>query len=278
MLTRPVFPPSPRRSSIRVLLATLGFAVGGAPSAFAATDTAPELVLLGDRRVNFNRYSDGNYTMASLVRDFGNLSEVAPEETARHVIEKQALKLTLKAGALTEGGFIGVTKLKPSDECTFEFRVRFAPDFEWTKGGKLHGLSGGKGYAGGQSAADGKGWTVRVMWGAKGRLYPYVYHPDMPGKYGDTFGSTLAYAKPGQWYSIKYYIKVNTGEQRDGVLRIDIDGKTAFEKTDLRFATVDGYHAVDQLRWSCFFGGSGDDWRPTRDNVIHFDDFRLKLH
>lgn len=232
----------------------------------------------GDRRVNFDQYPDGPYTDANLVRDFGNIFEVSPDEIARHQIEKGALKLTLKAGALTEGGFIGVTKLDPHDEYTFSFRVKFAPDFEWVKGGKLHGLSGGKGYAGGQSAADGKGWSVRVMWGAKGRLYPYVYHPDMPGKYGDTFGSTLAFAKPDQWYSITYYIKTNTRDRRDGVLRIDIDGKTLLEKTDLRFATVEGYHAVDQLRWSCFFGGSGDDWRPTKDNVIHFDDFRLNRH
>jgi len=44
-----------------------------------------------------------------------------------------------------------------------EYKVKFQEGFEWTKGGKLPGIGGGKVYAGGSDVSAGDGWFSRPV-------------------------------------------------------------------------------------------------------------------
>jgi hypothetical protein len=62
------------------------------------------------------------------------------------------------------------------------YTVRFAADFDWVKGGKLPGLSGGPANVSGGRPADGtNGFSARLMWRKDGRGEAYVYHKNQKG-------------------------------------------------------------------------------------------------
>ncbi|AHF91427.1 hypothetical protein OPIT5_15560 [Opitutaceae bacterium TAV5] len=161
--------------------------------------------------------------------------------------------------------------LPPSDEATAEYRVRFEPDFHWTSGGKLPGLSGGTGATGGRPNPD--GLTARYMWKPGGRLILYLYHSEQRGRYGDGIRLDHALLRPGEWHTLRQRIKLNTPGQPDGELQVWIDGKLAFNRTDMRWRSADQTWQINRFYFSTFHGGASDDYRPDRDNHIDFDDF-----
>ncbi|EIP97729.1 hypothetical protein OpiT1DRAFT_02176 [Opitutaceae bacterium TAV1] len=161
--------------------------------------------------------------------------------------------------------------LPPADEATAEYRLRFEPDFQWTAGGKLPGLSGGTGATGGRPNPD--GLTARYMWKPGGRLILYLYHSEQRGRYGDGIRLDAPPLEPGKWHTLKQRIKLNTPGQPDGELQIWINGKLALNRTDMRWRNAGQTWQIDYFYFSTFHGGASDDYRPNRDNHIDFDDF-----
>ena len=51
-------------------------------------------------------------------------------------------------------------------------------------------------------------------------------------------GDGLGHLENNRWYCIEQYARLNTPGQNDGVLRGWVDGKLAFEKTDIRMRDV----------------------------------------
>ncbi|MBC8010529.1 MAG: carbohydrate binding domain-containing protein [Burkholderiales bacterium] len=250
----------------------------------------------GDRSVYFTNHTNGfTYDLGKMLGDFGNVTKkdgndtYSASEIDRTLISSNGLRVRLLDNMLDDGGMVANTDIVPGSEYTLSYRVKFADGFKWTLGGKLHGLSGGNGYAGGMTKTyglpgnDGRGWSVRVMWGVNGRLYPYVYHANQPTQYGDTFNGVdlISNAADDTWYRIKIYVKVNTGSNPNGILKIYVTEASQstdverFSRTTLRFATEPDFHNVNQLRWSCFFGGGEDSWKPDGDQYVYFDDFIL---
>ena len=58
-----------------------------------------------------------------------------------------------------------------------------------------------------------------------------------------------------RWYCIEQYVKMNTPAVNDGVLRAWVDGRLAFEKTDLRFRDVDSLK-VEEVWMNVYHGGT----------------------
>ncbi|MGV3485980.1 MAG: polysaccharide lyase [Planctomycetaceae bacterium] len=157
------------------------------------------------------------------------------------------------------------------EEIYFRYYLRLADDWNQTiEGGKMPGISGTYGRSGwGGRKSDGTtGWSARGTFfltlpksNPLGGLHPigtYCYHADMQGQYGDIWlwqKGYRGYLEKNRWYAVEQYLKLNNPSKKDGVLRAWVDGRPAFEKTDIRFRVNDQLK-IEQVWMNLYHGGS----------------------
>ncbi len=163
------------------------------------------------------------------------------------------------------------------EEVYLRYDIMFDEDWRHaTSGGKLPGFGGTYGRAGwGGRPVDGSdGWSARGLFDSRAggdstEIGFYCYHADMKGKYGSHFEFTPKLVH-GRWHTVKMHCKLNTpgvdgGRGRnDGVLRGWIDGRLAFEKTDLRFRDVASLK-IENIWMNVYHGGA----TPVPNQDIH---------
>jgi hypothetical protein len=165
------------------------------------------------------------------------------------------------------------------EEIYFRYYLRFGDDWDPAGGGKLPGISGTYGRAGwGGRRVNGRdGWSARGNFRRWRDGYTpigyYCYHADMRGRYGSVWTwdkDDLGYLANNKWYCVEQYVKLNTPGHNDGIMRGWIDGKPAFEKTDVRMRDVDNLK-IEMVWVNIYHGGT----RPARtedhlyiDNVV----------
>jgi hypothetical protein len=148
-------------------------------------------------------------------------------------------------------------------------------DFEFVKGGKLHGLGGGSATTGGQAVVP-DGWSVRLMWRRNGIPNLYVYHQDrLPDSDGTNYPAVNFGLTTNVWYRIDLQVKMNSvATQNDGAATLYIDGIKRAEATNLRL-TGDNTVQIDKFLFSTFYGGDDPAWKPQHTNFIEFDNFSV---
>ncbi|EDM73661.1 hypothetical protein PPSIR1_39210 [Plesiocystis pacifica SIR-1] len=160
-------------------------------------------------------------------------------------------------------------------ELYLAYRIRFAPGFDFVKGGKIPGLVGGTAPTG--CVEDQTGFSARGMWRTDGRAVQYMYWPEKVENCGDDYDymldDTPVTFAPGQWHLVEHRLRMNTPGVADGVLQAWMDGELVLDEQDFLYRTADYDYAVDAMYFSTFFGGSGADWAPTTDETVDFDDF-----
>ncbi|WP_265596224.1 polysaccharide lyase [Verrucomicrobium sp. BvORR106] len=161
------------------------------------------------------------------------------------------------------------------------YTLRFSPDFDWVKGGKLPGLCGGPDHVSGGRPANGKnGFSARLMWRKDGRGQAYVYHKHQPTNYGDQFNFPDDFRFPTDSpVQVKIQVGMNTAGQRNGTLRVWITTAAAparlmVDRADLQWRD-DASFGVDSLYFETFHGGSDETWAPTRPCWAEFGGFKL---
>lgn len=157
-----------------------------------------------------------------------------------------------------------------ADELYLSYRVRFGPGFDFVKGGKLPGLSGGEDNTGGDVPNGTDGWSARMMWRAEGEAVQYVYHPDQPTQWGEDLDWGRRFS-PDRWVTVETRIRMNVPGRSDGMVESWMDGERTLSRSNLRFRDNASF-GIDSLLFHTFFGGSGADWAPTQDERIDFDD------
>jgi hypothetical protein len=166
--------------------------------------------------------------------------------------------------------------LAPCDHLFLRYYVRFAPDFDFVKGGKLPGLVGGEANTGGHIPNGRDGFSVRLMWRPGSRVVAYVYHPDQATQWGDDFrftqGSGDCRFKPGQWHCVETEVRLNTPGRHDGLVRGWFDGEAVLEHAGLRFRDIPGLK-IDGFYFSTFFGGGDLSWAARKDEHVDYDAF-----
>ena len=164
------------------------------------------------------------------------------------------------------------------EEVYFRYYIRFADDWDPERGGKLPGFGGTYDRAGwGGRPVDGTdGWSARGLFeGQKDGKTPigyYCYHVDMRGKYGSNWiwdREQLGFLENNRWYCIEQYVKMNTPGENDGILRGWVDGKLAFERTDLRFRDVETLR-VESVWINLYLGGT---WSATSEHHLYIDEW-----
>jgi hypothetical protein len=166
-----------------------------------------------------------------------------------------------------------ITDHRLGDRAYLEYKIRFADDFDWVIGGKLPGLTGGNTTAG-QTPNGEDGFGVRFVWETDGRGIAYAYHPDMPGKWGEPFSLDNFWFQKGVVQTLGLEVVANTPGQHDGILRGWLDGVLVVEETDMRWRDVPELQ-IDGISFGSIFGGSGDAWAPSKDEIIEFGDFKI---
>jgi len=172
------------------------------------------------------------------------------------------------------------------EEVYFRYYLRLGSDWNQTvDGGKLPGICGryGSGGWGGRPADGTNGWSTRGLFD---RTIPpnnpltgttpiglYAYHADMEEAYGDLWRWQIGcggFLARNQWYSIEHYVKLNTPGQKNGIVRGWVDGRLAFEKTDIRFRDLDRLK-IEEIWMDVYHGGTEPSPRDQHlyiDNVV----------
>lgn len=153
------------------------------------------------------------------------------------------------------------------------YELRFAPDFEFAKGGKLPGLYGGTDFSG-CTDKTARGFSTRLMWGKRGTFFLYPYFADRDSRCGEVHGSGIVYAAPGAWHRIEQRIRLNDEGQANGAITTLIDGQVI---SVLEGRAISPGVAIEGLVFSTFFGGSNASWASPKDQSISFRSFRFAL-
>ncbi len=152
------------------------------------------------------------------------------------------------------------------------YNIFFSDGFDFVKGGKLPGLSGGQNNSGGSKPTGFDGWSGRLMWRENGLLVNYMYHFYQPWFTGEDF--EWKKIETGVWYNLTYRIEMNTTWSRDGELQAWIDGEEIFNLSNFQFRNTYDF-GIDTLFFSTFYGGSNSSWAPGSDGNIKMDDFYI---
>jgi hypothetical protein len=161
-----------------------------------------------------------------------------------------------------------------TNEACLTYRVRFPPDFEFAKGGKLPGLYGGDAPRGCTAPDNRKGFSARLMWRADGAGELYLYHPGQTASCGESIDRGAWTFARGVWTVIAEQVVMNSPGQSNGTVRVWIDGQMKIEARNLLLRDTADV-AVGGLLFSTFFGGSDSSWASPKDQSAEFKDFSL---
>ena len=162
------------------------------------------------------------------------------------------------------------------EEIYFRYYLRLGSDWDPERGGKLPGIGGTYGRAGwgGRPSNGRNGWSARGQFkgrtGGKTPIGFYCYHADMEGRYGSAWiweKDGLGYLENDRWYCIEQYARMNTPGKNDGMLRGWVDGKLAFQKTEVRMRDVRDLK-IECIWINIYHGGK---WTATSDDHLYID-------
>ncbi len=177
------------------------------------------------------------------------------------------------------------------EELWWRYWVKFPTDFyiEPPNRGKLPGVAGLYTYncLGGRPSTPAEPcFSARMLFS---RTYPragqpgypngpddktligfYTYHLDSPATRGDiwTWDPAVATLDHGKWYCVEGHIELNTPGARNGVLEGWVDGKQAFQRSDIAFRRSNESQIKIKSFWfDVYYGGT----ESLVSNEIHFD-------
>lgn len=233
-------------------------------------------------RVNFQEGQTGVYTAAMMQQDFPKASSWNNGlDEKRAVIAKEKgdkfLRVTYTGkefGPARGGVQFKVPFNQSYNELYFSYRVRFAIDFDFVKGGKLPGFTGGTGPTG--CVSDKNGFSARNMWRVDGDAVQYLYAPRKISACGDDYnyikGGVNQRFTPGKWQTVEHRLVMNTPGENNGVMQAWVDGVLVLDVKDFLFREAGSSFAIDSLYFSTFFGGGDATWAPEMAQITDFDD------
>lgn len=220
--------------------------------------------------------------------DARSAAEVITEDRGNgfELLAGRALRVTLAKGVSTAlNAHIRFASHRDGEpeEAFFRYYLRLGDNWNPTiDGGKMPGFSGTYGRAGwGMRKSDGvNGWSTRGAFfkqtssvGAASALRglgSYVYHANMEGLTGDTWGWNLGPSgllQKNRWYSIEQRVRMNSPGKADGVLQAWVDGRLVFERMNLRYRDVPDLK-IESVWMNIYHGGA----RPApHDMTLYID-------
>lgn len=185
-------------------------------------------------------------------------------------VEGGRLKVTYDEGVTgTKGGVQWKSNIGAHEEAFASYTVCFPDDWDGVKGGKLPGLCGGDCPTGGDDADN--GFSSRYMWRPEGELVLYLYHLNKPGKFGEDL--SVGRVEPGECLELAQQVRLNDVGRKNGEITVWVNGEQTFSAQNMELRTSDW--TIDTFYFSTFFGGSGPEWAPTKEETLYFDDIAV---
>jgi hypothetical protein len=164
---------------------------------------------------------------------------------------------------------VGYPLKKAVMEATLAFDVRFGEDFQWVKGGKLHGLGPENPVTGGKAREPDR-WSARIMFSGDARSKSYLYEQSPDKKFGVGDMSKVPVFKKGVWQKVRIRVKLNTPGKADGEFAVHVDGKQVNQQSGVEFRARDGKGTlISRMLFSTFHGGDSPGHAP-KDNKGNF--------
>jgi hypothetical protein len=195
----------------------------------------------------------------------------------------QVLRVHIRQGSIDPGSMLrrGLPRagtgfkarvLAPGlDSAVLRYRLRFAPGFDFVRGGKLPGLLGGNGPSGGRMPNGQDGFSLRLMWRERGQGEVYAYLPTSQ-RHGTSLLRGRWQFEPGRWHEVVQAVALNTPGRDDGRVQMWLDGRLAGQADGLRLRDV-AILRLDGVFFDVFFGGNDDSWAARADTHVDFADF-----
>ena len=169
--------------------------------------------------------------------------------------------------------FYATLNISPQTKLRLSYYVRFSPDFNFVKGGKLPGLYGGTATSGGNIPDGTNGFSTRYMWRRKGAGEVYAYLPTSE-KYGTSLGRGNWDFQPGKWYKIEQEVSLNQPGKSNGVIQVWVNNQEVLTLKNLLFRTSKNLK-IEGIFFSTFFGGSDYSWATPKDVYVDFTTFSI---
>jgi hypothetical protein len=156
-------------------------------------------------------------------------------------------------------------------EYTLCMDVKFDKEFQFVKGGKLHGLGPDRPITGG-NAMKPTGWSARMMFHRGNEIQTYIYCQNKTGQYGTTKKNHDFKFENDRYYALSYHVRVNGLGKDNGYAHIYIDGKLIIEHNGIEYrASDDPSTLISQLMFSTFHGGHQPEWAPKDEQGNYKD-------
>ncbi|MBK1857428.1 polysaccharide lyase [Cerasicoccus arenae] len=152
------------------------------------------------------------------------------------------------------------------DHAILSFDVFFEDDWQFVRGGKMHGLGPKKPITGGKRRQP-NGWSSRIMFSKKGRVHNYLYDQNPDLTYG--FGGTTAEPvfEKGKWQHVVLETQLNDAGQANGFAKTSVDGQEVLFNDGMEFRGKDGKDTlIQKFLFSTFHGGNDPSWAPKDAN------------
>ncbi len=195
----------------------------------------------------------------------------------------KGLKVTYVSGVIgSERVFSRIPLSRSVVEATLSFDVKFDREFQFVRGGKLHGVGPNKPITGGKEMKP-SGWSSRMMFKKEGKISTYLYIQNKTKKYGAVVESKTFKFEKDKFYRLSLYTKLNSGpNELDGEAHIYIDGKLVVKHEKLNFWKSDlNESKISKFLFSTFHGGHDPSWSPKdkdgkfRNVSAIFDNFLI---
>jgi hypothetical protein len=129
--------------------------------------------------------------------------------------------------------------LKRASTACLTYNIWLPKDFDFGTGGALPGLYGSS--ADDLTSQDGKpGFSARYRWHGDGKAEVRVATADSPDGTSVPIDPNWFKLERGQWVRLEEEVVLNTPGSHNGILRVWIDGKMRFERSNLMFNPKEG--------------------------------------
>lgn len=229
---------------------------------------------------DFNHENPALYTKENLHKNWQAASSAGIKEGRVSIVKNgdsagNMLQIRYEANTygLGRGGVQWKTRIGTYDELYLSYWLKFSPEFNFVKGGKLPGLAGGAANTGGKIPNGSDGWSGRITWSDSGKMNQYIYHPGQAHKHATAFWWDVGGQRhfiPGKWHTVETRIKMNTPGQRNGLVQSWFDGILALDLNGMHFRDVDSF-AINWFMFSSFFGGGDTSWASKKQEYAYFD-------
>jgi hypothetical protein len=186
------------------------------------------------------------------------------------------------------GFYASPSRVFPCSEAVLEYSLFFDRSFNACKGGKLPGifmsLPGATNFNGGSGGnKNDTAASCRLMWRKNLDGEAYVYRPstqapqyvNIPSsvynqKYGDSLWRGKLKFKRGAWNAIRIHVRLNTVDQQDGLVEVQVNGtKVSYNTMVWR---TDGRVMLSSILFDTFFGGNSPEYASATDACTRFRD------